>query len=165
METTRNTVKINLRQFYPWYTEDKLIEVPDNIAAELEADKRYENTHERVKRRFKVYSLDAEDKIEASAFTCHSDNPENIFAMIDNHCRLCRALNSLPEIQGRRVEAHYLLGKSRREIAEAENVSESAVNQSIERGLEAMRKNYFKNFSKLPCQTPDCIFRHMACRP
>lgn len=59
-------------------------------------------------------------------------------------------MSTLPEIQGRRVEAHYLLGKSAKEIAEAECVSESAVNQSIDRGLKAMKKY----FSKQPCETP-----------
>ena len=36
--------------------------------------------------------------------------------------RLWNALNSLPEIQGRRIDAHIILGKSIKEIAEAEGV-------------------------------------------
>jgi len=60
---------------------------------------------------------------------------------MERHCRLCRALNSLPEIQGRRVEAHYLLGISRKEIADSEDVTENAVNKSIEKGLRAMKNN------------------------
>jgi len=58
---------------------------------------------------------------------------------------LCRALNSLPEIQGRRIEAHYLLGMSQRQIAEAEGVSLNSVSISIRRGLQAM-KNYLNKF-------------------
>ena len=34
---------INLREFYPWYTHDEFVEVSDEVAAELRADKRYEN--------------------------------------------------------------------------------------------------------------------------
>ena len=30
---------INLKDFYPWYTHDEYIEVPDEVAAELKADK------------------------------------------------------------------------------------------------------------------------------
>ena len=39
--------------------------------------------------------------------------------------RLWNALNSLPEIQGRRIDAHIILGKSIKEIAEAEAYTRS----------------------------------------
>jgi len=137
---------INLKDFYSWYTHDEFIEVPDEIAAELFADKRYQKSHEERTRRNKAfYSLDREDGIEATAVACHSDNPEYIFAMMERHCRLCQALNSLPEIQGRRIEARYLLGKSIKEIAHIEGVSESAVKASISRGLRVMKKFFSKN--------------------
>ena len=129
---------INLRSFYPWYNHDEFAEIPDEVVAELFADQRYQKTHERVTRRNKIYSLDAEDGTEtAAALACNSNNPEAIFATMEKHCRLCLALNSLPETQGRRVEAHFLLGMSRKEIAAAEGVSESAVNESIDRGLKS----------------------------
>ena len=131
---------INLRDYYPWYTHDEFVEVSDEVAAELRSDKRFEKTHARIMRRFKVHSLDADDGIEASAFACHSDNPEAVFAMMDNHSRLCMALNTLPETHGRRVDARYLQGKSIQEIAKAEGVSESSVKESIDRGLKAIRK-------------------------
>jgi len=63
-------------------------------------------------------------------------------------------LNSLPEIQGRRVEARYLLGKSIQEIATAEGVSESSVKESIDRGLKAMKKYFSKSFGKCPAICP-----------
>ena len=132
---------INLKNYYPWYTQDEFVEVSDEVAAELRSDKRYEKTHEqRMRRNMAFYSLDMNDGIEASALDCHSDNPEAIFAMMDNHCRLCKALNTLPETQGRRVDARYLQGKSIQEIAKAEGVSESSVKESIDRGLKAMKK-------------------------
>ncbi len=64
--------------------------------------------------------------------------------MTEQHCALCRALNSLPELQGRRIEAHFILGKSRKEIAKSEGVTESSVNECIVRGLKAM-KIFIKN--------------------
>ena len=134
---------VNLRDYYPWYTQDEFVEVSDEIAAELHAGRMYQKHNEqRVRRNLAFYSLDANDGIEASALVCNDDNPERIFAMMENHCRICRALNSLPEIQGRRVEARYLLGKSIQEIAKGEGVSESSVKESIDRGLKAMRKAY-----------------------
>ena len=146
---------INLREFYPWYTHDEFVEVSDEVAAELHADKRYEKNHEqRIRRNKAYYSLDVDDGIEASAVACHNDNPERIFAMMENHCDLCRALNSLPEIQGRRVEARYLLNKSVQEIAAAEGVSESSVKESLDRGLRAMKKVMKNNSESCPANCP-----------
>ena len=48
------------------------------------------------------------------------------------------ALASLPEMQSRRVYAHYILGLSKTEIARAEGVHEKTVRTSIERGLRNM---------------------------
>ena len=59
---------------------------------------------------------------------------------MERHCRLCRALNSLPDTQGRRIEAYYILGMSQREIAKAEGVNERNVRLSIKKGLAAMKK-------------------------
>ena len=138
------TPKINLRDFYPWYKQDEFVEVCAETVAELLSDKRYEKAYQRRKFYNKAhYSLDAEDGIEALAVVCYADNPEAIFAMKENRCCLRLALNSLPELQGRRIKAHFLLGMSRKEIAEVEGVRESSVNESINRGLRALKK-YFK---------------------
>ncbi|MFT3984636.1 MAG: hypothetical protein QM697_12065 [Lachnospiraceae bacterium] len=52
--------KINLRDFYPWYTQDEIVDVPDVIAAELFTDRHYYKAHERrVKRNKAQYSLTA----------------------------------------------------------------------------------------------------------
>ncbi len=91
------------------------------------------------------YSLDAGDGIEHSICE-HEPSPEEWLALANTYTRLCHALNSLPPIQGRRIDAHYLLGRSIEEIADAEAVSCRAVQISIERGLERMRKIFWKNF-------------------
>lgn len=133
---------INLREFYPWYIEDQFIEVTDEVAEALRSDKLYETAHRRrVKRNKAQYSLDMDDGIEYSA--CLSEpTPEELLERKENFCRLCRALNSLPETQGRRIYACIILGKSVKEVAEAEGVHEESVRQSIERGLERMRKTF-----------------------
>jgi len=141
------SITINLRIYYPWYKHDEFLEVSDAVAAELLADKRYQKTFYRVARRYKVLSLDAECATEAEACFRSTDNPEALLEMMERFCNLCRALNSLPEIQGRRVEAHYLLGKSIQQIAGAEGVSDSSVKESVYRGLRAMKK-YFSNISE-----------------
>ena len=127
------------RVFY-WYKTDEYIEVTDEVAEELRADKRYEVTHHRRMKRNKAnYSLDADDGIEYAA--CEFEpSPEKALDLMEQYRRLCCALNHLPPVQGQRIDAHYLLGWSIREIALAENVSCRAVQISIDRGLRAMRK-------------------------
>ena len=131
---------INLRDFYPWYTHDEFVEVPDIIAEELFADRRYQKSHrQRIKRNKAYYSLDVGDGIENSAI--HMDlSPYEIMERQREFCRLCRALNSLPETQGRRIEAHFIFGKSITEIANAEGVAKSRVSESIKLGLRNMKK-------------------------
>ena len=59
---------INLRELYPWYTEDTFIEVSDEVAAFLEEDKRLQINYAQYIRDNKAfYSLDAGDGIEAEA--------------------------------------------------------------------------------------------------
>lgn len=131
---------INLRDYYPWYIEDQYIEVSDEVAAELRADKLYEAAYQRRTRRNKAqYSLDCDDGIEYSA--CLSEpTPQELVERMERFCDLWNALNTLPEIQGRRVDACIILGKSYREVAETEGVHKSSVQESVRSGLENMRK-------------------------
>lgn len=123
---------INLKEFFYWYIADEFIEVTEEVAEELLADKRYEFNHwRRMKRNKSNYSLDAGDGIEHSICE-HEPSPEKWLTLAHTYTRLCRALNSLPPVQGRRVDAYYLLGKSYLEIAEDERICESAVRKSIE---------------------------------
>ena len=133
---------INLKDFYPWYTHDEYIEVSDEVAAALKADKLYEAAYQRKVMRNKAqYSLDCDDGIEYSA-CLHEPTPQELLERMELFIRLWNALNSLPEIQGRRIDAHIILGKSIKEIAEAEGVHEESVRQSIKRGLERMKKTF-----------------------
>ena len=131
---------INLKDFYYWYLTDELVEVPDEVAEELMASKRREAAHaERVRYNKAYYSLDCDDGIEYSA-CLHEPSPQELMDRKELFFRLWNALNSLPEIQGRRVDACVILGKTYSEVAEAEGVDESAVRRAVERGLENMKK-------------------------
>ena len=133
---------INLKDYYPWYLTNEYIEVSDEVAAELRAGKLAEAAHaERVRYNKSYYSLDCDDGIEYSACV-HEPSPQELLERMDRFCHLWNALNSLPEIQGRRIDAHIILGKSVKEIAEAEGVHEESVRQSIKRGLERMKKTF-----------------------
>ena len=133
---------INLKDFYYWYLVDELVEVPDEVAQALLAGKRAEAAHtERVRYNKAYYSLDCDDGIEYSA-CLHEPSPQEILDRKELFFRLWNALNSLPEIQGRRIDAHIILGISIKEIAEADGVHEESVRQSIKRGLERMKKTF-----------------------
>ena len=136
---------INLREFFYWYVTDEYIEVSDEVAAVLRSDSRYEERHyERRKRNKAQYSLDAGDGIE-NRIVEFEPSAQELLDRKEQFCRLCRALNSLPAPQGRRIDAYLILGKTLREIAADEGVSVSAVSLSIKRGLESMKK-FLKEF-------------------
>ena len=137
----RYTMKeINLREFYPWYKEDVIIEVTEEVAEELLAGQRYiKASRRRIYRNKAHYSLDAEDGIEYSA--CFSNpSPQELIERMERFEHICHALNSLPDAQGQRVFEHYLLNHSVKAIAAAEGVTERAINAAIQRGLENMKK-------------------------
>ena len=108
----------------------------------VKADARYEMAYQRRLFRHKAqYSLDCDDGIEYSA-CLHEPTPQELLERMETFLRLWNALNSLPEIQGRRIDAHIILGKSIKEIAKAEGVHEESIRQSIKRGLERMKKTF-----------------------
>ena len=101
---------INLKDFYYWYLTDELVEGPDEVAEELMASKRREAAHaERVRYNKAYYSLDCDDGIEYSA-CLHEPTPQELLDRMELFVHLWNALNSLPEVQGVRVEAHLILG-------------------------------------------------------
>ena len=85
------------------------------------------------------YSLDCDDGIEYSA-CLHEPTPQELLDRMELFVHLWNALNSLPEVQGVRVEAHLILGKSYRQIAQEQDVDKSVVRRSVKRGMAAMKK-------------------------
>ena len=87
---------INLKDYYPWYLTNEYIEVSDEVAAELRADKLYEAAHQRrIVRNKAQYSLDCNDGIEYSA-CLHEPTPQELLERMDQFCTLWNALNTLP---------------------------------------------------------------------
>ena len=136
---------INLKNYYHWYKHDEYIEVPDEVAEELKADKLYGASYQRQLMRNKAhYSLDCDDGIEYTACLANP-TPQELIERMELFYYLWNALNSLPEIQGRRVEACIILGASYREQARIEGVGKSSIRMSVLYGLENMRE-YLKNY-------------------
>lgn len=126
---------INLRELYPWYTEDAFIEVSDEVAAFLEEDRRLQINYAQYIRDNKAfYSLDAGDGIEAEALE-----------RMELERLLKEAMAQLTPAQRRRVLAHFVEGRSQLEIAASEGVVKSTVSEAISRGRKNLR-NFLKKF-------------------
>ena len=126
---------INLRELYPWYTEDAFIEVFDEVAAFLEEDKRLQiNYAQYIRDNRAFYSLDAGDGIEADALNL-PEQPDEALERMELERLLKEGL-----AQRRRLFASVLNDESNQRIAKRESVDESAVRRSIQRGLASLKK-------------------------
>ena len=137
MEDLQMTM-LNLRDVYPFYHTDLLVEVSEDIVEALTTATRRESNSRRQMYRYKAqYSLDRGDGIEHSSLR-FAPSPAELYEEKEEIEDLYAALAALPEKQGRRVFAHYILGVSKAELARAEGVAESAIRDSISRGLQTL---------------------------
>ena len=133
---------INLKRYYPYMTENVMLEVSDEIAATLSMGGRLCDSYKRQKRRNGECSLDTDPGFEVNVLR-QPLTPDEYIEARETTFALYDALAQLPPTQARRVYQHYLLGMSKAEIAAAEGVGRSRICCSIERGLAAM-KNILK---------------------
>lgn len=131
---------IDLREFYPGHTGDSVVHVPAEVGALLRDSRRQEENARRRRSYHKdYYSLDCGDGIERYALD-RIATPEELLERKDETARVRDALGALSQKQARRIYSHYILGKSKTEIARDEGVTESSIFESIDRGLQNMRK-------------------------
>jgi RNA polymerase sigma-70 factor (ECF subfamily) len=135
---------INLRKYYPFLTEDRFVEVSDEIAdAFLQARRQEDNYRHRVWYHKAYYSLDYGEGIENSVLQ-KEPSPEVILLQKVSMEQLHEAFEHLPPIQARRVYAHYILGMKKIQIARAEGVTESVVSGSVKKALKNLRRYFDK---------------------
>ena len=138
--------KINLRDYYPFYTNDTTVEVPDEVAALLREYKLADAAYILRTYRHKAFlSLDYGDDIEREAVLFTPTLQEIVERHLEEE-RVYQAISSQPEKQRQRVYAHYILGITLMDIAKMEGVSLHAVHESIRRGLRRLEKILEKNF-------------------
>ena len=131
---------INLRDVYPFYRSDLFVEVSQDVAEAMTTAARRESNASRQMYRYKAqYSLNRGDGIEHSSLH-FAPSPAELYEEKEEIEALYAALATLPEKQGRRVFAHYILGVSKAELAWAEGVSKAAVGESIRTGFQIMRE-------------------------
>ena len=133
-------VKINLREIYPFHETDIWVELEEELARELRQFDLDENAYILKRYRNRAYfSLDREDGIEQEAL----QNPVSVEELLLQkacHEELYKALCQLPDKWVRRIYAHYMLGISKVSIARSEQIDESTVRKSIERGLRQLAR-------------------------
>lgn len=136
--------RINLRDFYPFYSADVFVDVSDEVADALLEAQRVERNY--IRRMFwnkAQFSLDANDGIEHGAIFI-SLTPCEFYERKVTLEQLHAAIASLPDKQAKRIYAHYILGMSEANIAKAEGVTKSSICESIGHGLRNM-EIYLKN--------------------
>ena len=132
--------EINLRDYYPFYTQDAIVEVPDEVAALLYELKLAEAASFLRTYRHKAYfSLDYDTNVERDALVVVL-TPADILEQKEENDRLYQAIASLPEKQRNRIYAHFFLGMSKSEIAKAEGTHKSRITRSINAGLRSLEK-------------------------
>jgi len=129
--------EINLRDFYP-FCEDCMIEVSEEVAAFLHEAERQERSYIRYLQRYRAYySLDIHEVFIS---------PVAVFERKHEIEQLYAAIDSLPDKQGRRVYAYYILGLTKSEIAQAEGLDESSIRENVQLGLSGIKKFFQENF-------------------
>lgn len=132
--------EINLRDYYPFYTQDTIVEVPDEVAALLrECQLKEAAQYLRTYRHRAFYSLDVGDNIESRALNV-TPPPLEIIERRQTMELIYKALASLPDKQSQRIYAHYFLSMSKAAIARAEGCSVNSVKESISRALRNLEK-------------------------
>ena len=140
---------INLKQYYPFCTEDTFVEVSDEVWEVMRQAQREMNNYERRKVYHRAwYSLDAYSWTENYALE-HGRSPEEILLEREERAARLRLVAALPEAlahatptQARRVRAYYIAGINQPKIARMEGVHSSKVSIAIRRGLRNMRRCY-----------------------
>ena len=131
---------INLRDYYPFYSTDVLLEVSDEVASFLEDEKRLQINYAQYIRDNKAfYSLDAGDGIEAEALNL-PEQPDAALERMELERLLKEGLAQLTETQRRRLLASVLDKMTAVEIAAAESVSKASVGESINRAIVRLEK-------------------------
>ena len=143
---------INLKQYYPFCTEDTFVEVSDEIVEAFLLDKRTEAARERKMYRYKAfYSLDCNDGIENAAIGWAQPSPEDCLMEKEAQAeyaellrRLYEAISSLTPTQARRVHARYMLGMKVKDIAAMEGITPSQAGKSIHAALRRLRRYFIR---------------------
>ena len=143
---------INLRKFYyPLYTRDTFLEVPDEVVEALVLGQREERREDGRKTYYGVLSLDASIGLENHVASLVPSAEEVLLQAAEQAeyeellARLAEAVSQLSATQARRLHARYALKKKFREIAADEGISGSCASDSVTAAIKKLQKIFAKN--------------------
>lgn len=140
-------MRVNLKEFYPFYEHDTYTEAPDEVVEQLHIWARKENAQRRKCFRHHAYfSLDRNDRINRN-MPFVSQTPEEIYEDKIEQRQLHYAMSCLPEKEAMRIYTYFFSQVSMAEIAKKEGISKAAVTISIKRGLEILKQLIQENNS------------------
>lgn len=137
--------EINLRDYYPFYTTDVIVEVPDEVVDLLREYALLEEAYRIRTYRYKAfYSLDYDGNIERDLAVAQP----SLFEVVEQRRMtdmLYKGLATLPEKQRNRIYAHYFLNMNIAQIAKADGCAFQSAKESIDRGLKRLEKFFKEN--------------------
>ncbi|MFV0381042.1 MAG: sigma factor-like helix-turn-helix DNA-binding protein [Breznakia sp.] len=139
-------MKVNLKDIYPFISEDQIIEINEAVYDVFKEYERQEkNYREKVRRNKAYYSLDRKDGIENSV-VIYIKTPQKEYEEKETEKILFDAIHMLPLKQSRRIYMYYYLDMSMKQIAKIEGVHRSRISSSILldlRNLKVILGKYF----------------------
>ena len=132
--------KIRLKDEYYWCGNDEYIEISDDVFAVMLESRRIDEREMNKRSYHKAhYSLDAGDDIEKEA-VFRIETPEELYERKLQKEQFYAALRLLPDIQFKRIIAHFYQNMRYAEIAKIEGVSAPSVCLSVQCGLRNLEK-------------------------
>lgn len=135
--------------YYYALGDDKgYVEMDEVLATELLKMKREVCAQERRMRYHGVFfSLDRSDGfVGYGTISSDEETPEEQLMTREIKTILMKCVQKLPKIQKKRIILHYFKGLSITEIARCENVSWTAVDLSVKKGVQNLKKYFLKMY-------------------
>ena len=138
---------VNLKDLYPWVTEDEFIEITEEMYEAILSADRQESAYLRRTSRYNAhFSLDY--AVWAENQVLHKEpSSEDVYEKQLEYQWLYDALEKLSETQQRRVCAYFMDELNKAEIGRQEGVCGSSIAESIKQALSKLEKElaeYFK---------------------
>lgn len=140
-------ITVNLKDLYPWVTEDKYIEITEEMHEAILSADRQESAYRRRTSRYKAhFSLDYAEWAEHDILHKVPSAEQSFEHQMELEW-LYNALDKLSETQQRRVCAFYMDELNKAKIGRQEEVCGSSIAESVKQALIKLEKElaeYFK---------------------
>ena len=116
------------------------VEVSTAVKELLEQSDRQMRSQQRQDRRHLIKEEYIDELVDTTTVYPQEDFADLVIRM-DRANQLYAAIETLSEVQKRRLQLYYFVGLSYRQIGEKENVSHNSVARSVEQAIRKLRKH------------------------